>query len=649
MSRRNKKTKKKKKKKLPRMRAREENTKKKPSVKLTGRPIGPQTAPPGGRTIVSPITMPPSPDEGLPITDVSKLYSIFLRGDLEAVCRGIHSVLGFFETHNFRGFSLKHRFDIDDFVSVVLAIMANPAFNIPPQYARLLLSRAHIFANLVAISHYETTDGTLQHVSGQKFNFAKVLFLNTARNKVRLPVDKIFGIDPKLASLWYYTYTLPSIGCITQRLGENVTQHLKSMDGRWELTDQRVTPLYFNCTYHLGEEGGDRRIKEHLNKVSREKTSEITMKNIPARDSIAIITSKWFANSAVHKSCSPLIERLRKKYRLTLVHLGEHVPDTMIYDPFVKVHKVAFNDQGLLNIDPLRDNDFQLAYFPDIGMNNESPWLSNLRIAPIQITSYGHPVSTFGSKIDYFIGGQDSEIAEDAEKNYSERLVLIPGIGAHPSYPNYARKSPPLKDDGIHINCIWGPDKWNWKLIRLMKEIDQRTETKLTFECYVSMGANRYNALTPFMQNMHELLGDSAHIHSDKEYFDYMEDSEYHHFALNSFPFGGYNTVVESLYLGKPVVTLEGTKFYSRAGACLLRKVGLGELVASNSEEVVRICTKLVDSPSFLQEMAQKLQQCNLRETLFDTNEPAHFENAIEYLIDNHETLKGGTKPIFIK
>ncbi len=34
---------------------------------------------------------------------------------------------------------------------------------------------------------------------------------------------------------------------------------------------------------------------------------------------------------------------------------------------------------------------------------------SNLRVAPVQVTSYGHSSSTHGSKIDYFIGGADVE------------------------------------------------------------------------------------------------------------------------------------------------------------------------------------------------------------------------------------------------
>jgi hypothetical protein len=40
---------------------------------------------------------------------------------------------------------------------------------------------------------------------------------------------------------------------------------------------------------------------------------------------------------------------------------------------------------------------------------------------------YGHPVSTFGGEIDYFIGSAAAELPERATQFYSERLVLMPG------------------------------------------------------------------------------------------------------------------------------------------------------------------------------------------------------------------------------
>lgn len=49
---------------------------------------------------------------------------------------------------------------------------------------------------------------------------------------------------------------------------------------------------------------------------------------------------------------------------------------------------------------------------------------------------------------------------------------------------------------------------------------------------------------------------------------------------LDTFPFGGVNSLVDPLELGLPVVAWEGETMRARMGAALLRQLGLGELIA---------------------------------------------------------------------
>jgi len=50
--------------------------------------------------------------------------------------------------------------------------------------------------------------------------------------------------------------------------------------------------------------------------------------------------------------------------------------------------------------------------------------------------------------------------------------------------------------------------------------------------------------------------------------------------ALDPFPYNGGVTSADALYLGVPLVTLEGNSYLSRQGLMLLNNLGLGELVA---------------------------------------------------------------------
>jgi hypothetical protein len=593
------------------------------------------------RELVPPIVLPEKPGSHVPKINSSKLYQLFLQGKNDKVCEAIIKILDYFEKHNYTSIDLEAMQNINDFVSIVFALMVNPDFRIPgDRFGYPMVAKAHLFANLVRISAYGTTDHVLSHILCQKGNFAKLLFLYTSRNSIYIPAKQLFDINAQYASLWYFTYPLPTIGCITPTVYANVQRHITEMDERYEVIDHRLTPLYFACTYLNDENGNDHKVKEILNRGAEKFATTIEVKNTPKRDSIALVTAKWFENSAVHKSSAPLIKRLSERYRLTLIHVGFRRPEKMITEAFDKVHFLQFDDQGVLSTDAIEDNDFQLAYFPDVGMNDESIWLSNIRWAPIQVTSYGHPVSTFSRQMDYFIAGYDSEVHEDLEDNYSERVVLIPGIGAHPTWPNYVAKYPEKRSEKAIVNCVWGPDKHNWPMYKVLKQIADKSQKPVEFQLFCSKGVNRYQAFLPFKREVEELLPNYATVHADKEYYDYMEEAEYADFALNSWPFGGYNTVVESLYLHKPIITMEGQKFYNKAGACLLRKVGLSDLIAQSIDEFMELTLRMINDPAFLQEKQEHLRNLDLRKVLFDTDEPAYFEEAIEYLIDNHEQLQ---------
>ena len=121
--------------------------------------------------------------------------------------------------------------------------------------------------------------------------------------------------------------------------------------------------------------------------------------------------------------------------------------------------------------------------------------------------------------------------------------------------------------------------------------------------------------------------------------------------SADSYPFGGYNTIVDSLYLGKPIVTWEGRRFVNRASSHLLRRVGLGELVATTAAQYADKIINLVSDYAYRQEIAGRIAATDLKARIFDSQEPAFFKKAIDFLIANHSPLaaEASRAPIFIK
>lgn len=579
----------------------------------------------------------PSPKDGVPVVKREAWLRALERGEYSKIAKAITQFLIYFEENHYTSYSPDDVAQFDEFMTLLVLSMSDEKFMLTRSEYTNLIMVGHFLSSVAAVSSFKTTDVILHALMRQQNNLPKLLMAQNARCDLQIPVKEFFNLDPAFASLWYNNYLL-TISQPTQRTLENQYKHLHDVDERWIPLNHFVSSLYFTCTYFAPDNVREtKRVMNTAMKRVLDNTGIIKVTNNPNPNKIAIVTGKWHRNHAVYKSASPLINQLLAHYDVTLYHVGNpsHVPDTLMTEGFSKVEYLWFDDAtGQPHIpESFLNNDYQMIYYPDIGMSNESIWLSNVRAAPIQAMGYGHPdTSGDNSEIDYFIGGQ---VEADATQHYSETMVLIPGLAQEPAWPSYERKYNYNTDEVVRVNCVWGPDKYNYNMLRLLRMIaDRCKDVKMEYHFFASPGANRYGALVPFIHEVSQTVKNFV-VHTQQEYYEYMENAEQHDFSLNSFPFGGYNTIVESLYLGLPVVTLEGQRFYNRAGAYLLRQIGMPELIASTPNDFINITSELILNRTKLQEYRQALADMDLREKLF-TLEGDHFKQAVDHIIANH-------------
>ena len=70
------------------------------------------------------------------------------------------------------------------------------------------------------------------------------------------------------------------------------------------------------------------------------------------------------------------------------------------------------------------DQNLDILFYPEIGLSLQLYYLSFLKLAKFQITSWGHPETTGNPSIDYFITSKLIE-AEGSQKNFSEKLIYL--------------------------------------------------------------------------------------------------------------------------------------------------------------------------------------------------------------------------------
>ncbi len=575
---------------------------------------------------------------------------LYLDGEFDQLSEGFLEVLTHFETVLYTESTPELQYFVDVFIKNFLFLFSQPDYIIGDRHALRFIQLNPVVANLTAISNQKTTDYYLQMLQKQPQNFIKILTLLNPRCETSIDYPLLFETNAGLTARWYsYYIELYLSAQVNSVARKNLRNHIAYADDERLVEFANIADVYFGSTYINHE--GDRPIKQRLNHAIRAndfcQTAKIENIN-PNPKKIAVITAFWHQNHSVYRTLYAYLESLGSDYELTLVYLGSNIEniDQTLFQQVIPLDVV----NGTLNIEPIRQNDFAITYFLDVGMSPESILLSNLRIAPIQIAGTGHPVSTYGSEIDYVISGGAVEVKSLANKNYDEQLVLLPGNGAVYQRPDYELQYPKKTRSEIIINCPWLGQKINEPLIKLLGYIHKKATKKVFFRFFPSHSL-RKNGVIPLSRDLATILPtDAFEIILGKPYKDYMAMLEAGDLSLDSYPFGGSNVMLDNIYLRKPIVSYEGKKWANRIGSQLLRQIGMSELISTNANDYVKLALKLVDNTAYRQGVGDRLRNIDLDAKLLSTDEPQYFKQAIAYLLENHQTLQQdkSRKPIEI-
>jgi hypothetical protein len=580
--------------------------------------------------------------------DSVELHAAYRRQEYDAMCEQFLNVLDHLRSVTYYAINPPTTRALNDFVKHLLYFLSQEDFVLSDRYASKFIDLNGVIANAVAISEFGTTDPYLRILLGQKRNFTKLLALYSPRNQVKVDRRLLFGTSPALATQWYFCFTEGyRNGCADPTTLANLREHIAYEDDRLVGINSFTHHAYFGATYIDHER--DYLVKQRINRLFQSTPlCQRKIKNTPKKNRIGILTSMWFPRQSVYRSQQPFIEALAKEHELVLVHLGHARTDldTSLFQD-VRYYDAAKNADDLSAVDP---NDFAMAYFPDVGMSIESIILANMRIAPIQATNYGHPVSTFGSKIDYWIGGQDTEAHDRATEHYSERLVLIPGCAQAPVPLKYQLQYPTLQSSPVVVNCTWSGQKINSDHLQRLKVISDQAQSPVEFHFFPG-GAILGNGYLSLKRSIEGILGESrVRVMPNLDFEPYMQLLEGSHFAIDAHPFGGYNTAVDLLTLRLPIVTLAGNRFYNQSTAYLLGRVGLDELITRTETDFINSCVRMIDDSDFRDRMRRRLKIADLNETVLSLEHVPAFVRAVDHLLEHHNELSrdGNRKPILV-
>nr|VFJ43982.1 MAG: hypothetical protein BECKDK2373C_GA0170839_10074 [Candidatus Kentron sp. DK] len=591
--------------------------------------------------------------------DTNQLLAWFASGDYDSMSAHFLAGFQYFGEKVFTKLEGEQRAEVYTFVKDFLFFFIEEKYRIDGRFARDFVNCNPIIANLAAMTPMGNTDLYLQIMLDRPYedNLGKFLTLYSPRNRVGIERSRLFDANPQLASFWYSVYFRNYTTIADSVCYENMKEHLRYDDPR--IGDYFfIDDIYFGATYV--DPVHDRLIKRRINQWLQRKHSHITFQSTPAgaggKPKVAVFSDLWRERHSVYRNQSEFIASLRDDYHLTLIHMES--PDTRHLDTSLFDETLYLDSpSGVLNLAPITNNGFTVAYFPDVGMTPKSILCANLPIAPIRMCGVGHSVSTFGARIDYYITGADVEPPDGVALNYSERPVLLPGYGIVHNRIAYRRRRhlpeyQPTGGERLIINCPWYSQKSNHEMLLLLDRLAREAGRALLFRFYPGGSCARLNGFIPFVRDVEKVLGgDDFIVYPSLDYDTYMGLMEEGALTIDAFPFGGCNTVADSLHLRKPTLTYQGRSWYNRIGSQMMRSIGLGELIATSPEEYIKISLRLIRDDPWRTQIALHLESMDIDNVIFDNKSSIWFKRAFDYIVANHERLKGegGNRPLTVE
>ena len=219
------------------------------------------------------------------------------------------------------------------------------------------------------------------------------------------------------------------------------------------------------------------------------------------------------------------------------------------------------------------------------------------RPAPVQMTGWGYPATTGLSSIDYRLTDSIADPPGQWDRWHTERLVRLDPCGwcygppedAPPVAPPPSLVNGFITFGSFNLLAKMGPrvvDLWS----RILKEVS-RSRLLLKAQSF-SDEPTRQRILEAFGKggidaNRLDLLPRTEGTVKHLSLYDRVD------IALDPFPYNGTTTTCEALWMGVPVVSLEGTSHAARVGASLLNAAELSDSIGHSSEEYVRIAAQL--------------------------------------------------------
>lgn len=241
------------------------------------------------------------------------------------------------------------------------------------------------------------------------------------------------------------------------------------------------------------------------------------------------------------------------------------------------------------------------------------------RPAPIQVTWMGMICTTGLSAMDYFLCDAHFP-CPGTEHLFSEILYRLPRVSY--CYRPFAdvpiAPAPCLERGHITFGSFNSPRKINREVVKLWSAVLHAVPGSRLLLKYGGMEnqALQDRLLAWFLED--GVARGCVEFAEASPALEYLAAFGGIDVALDTFPYNGGSTTLDTLWMGVPVVTLAGRLAVQRAGASVLTAAGMSDCVARTPEEYLRAAVFLAGAVPRIPDLRRNLRQALRASPLMD-------------------------------
>ena len=259
-------------------------------------------------------------------------------------------------------------------------------------------------------------------------------------------------------------------------------------------------------------------------------------------------------------------------------------------------------------------------------MADGRPLLFARKPAPVQVAWLAYPGTTGIEAIDYRL--TDPHLDPTHDHHYTERSVRLPdSFWCYDPLANEPAVNPlpALTANTFTFGCLNNPCKLTDRTLAMWSAVLREVgEARLLL---MAPAGNAHQNLARRMER-HGIDLQRVGFVPFQPRGDYLRTYHQIDLGLDTFPYNGHTTSLDSLWMGVPVVTRVGETAVGRGGLSQLVNLGLPELAAYSDDAFVRIAVALAAGRTRLADLRQALRPRMERSPLMDGARFAHHVEA---------------------